>query len=148
MANYDVVCSICGKEYQIGLLGKYADREKKLEWLKDNGRCPECYKKYLMEHADNKLIIREARERGRRVTGRAVVAIDSPISYEIKEDLKALGYKWDSYLSRWYKLVPDGTPEEQTEWAMEECEKLSQWRFRIPDESFGTPLDLLKSVLG
>lgn len=147
MAKYNTICSKCGKEYEVELFGKHVDRERKLEWLKDNGRCPECYKQYKRDTADNKLIIREARERGRRVMGRAVIAISSPISYEIKDSLKELGYKWDSYLSRWYKLVPDVTPEEQMEWAMNECEKLSQWRFRIPDESYDTPLDLLKSVL-
>ena len=143
MAKYDTICSVCGKEYEVELFGKYVDREKKLEWLKDNGRCPECYKQYKRDTADNKLIIREPREKGR-----AVIAISSPISYEIKDSLKELGYKWDGNLRRWYKLVPDVTPEEQTKWAMEECEKLSQWNFRIPDESYDTPLDLLKSVLG
>lgn len=143
MAKYNTICSKCGKEYEVELFGKHVDRERKLEWLKDNGRCPECYKEYIRETADNKLVIREAREKGR-----AVIAIDSPISYEIKDNLKELGYRWDGYFRRWYKLVPDVTPEEQTEWAMKECEKLSQWKFRIPDESFDTPLDLLKSVLG
>ena len=143
MAKYNTICSKCGKEYEVELFGKHVDRERKLEWLKDNGRCPECYKQYKRDTADNKLIIREAREKGR-----AVIAISSPISYEIKDSLKELGYKWDGNLRRWYKLVPDVTPEEQTAWAMEECEKLSQWNFRIPDESYDTPLDLLKSVLG
>lgn len=142
MAKYNTICSKCGKEYEVELFGKHVDRERKLEWLKDNGRCPECYKQYKRDTADNKLIIREAREKGR-----AVIAISSPISYEIKDSLKELGYKWDGNLRRWYKPVPDVTPEEQMEWAMEECEKLSQWNFRIPDES-DTPLDLLKSVLG
>ncbi|WP_417145722.1 hypothetical protein [Porphyromonas sp.] len=142
MAKYNTICSKCGKEYEVELFGKHVDRERKLEWLKDNGRCPECYKQHIRDTADNKLIIREAREKGR-----AVIAIDSPISYEIKDNLKELGYRWDGYFRRWYKPVPDVTPEEQMEWAMEECEKLSQWNFRIPDES-DTPLDLLKSVLG
>lgn len=143
MAKYDTICSVCGKEYEIELFGKHVDRERKLKWMKNNGRCPECYKQYKRDTADNKLIIREAREKGR-----AVIAISSPISYEIKDSLKELGYKWDGNLRRWYKLVPDVTPEEQMEWAMGECEKLSQWNFRIPDESYDTPLDLLKSVLG
>lgn len=120
MAKYDTICSVCGKEYEVELFGKHVDRERKLEWLKDNGRCPECYKQHKRDTADNKLIIREAREKGRRVTGRAVIAIDSPISYEIKDDLKELGYKWDGNLRRWYKPVPDVTPEEH--------KRSGQWR--------------------
>lgn len=46
MAWAKVLCS-CGHYSDIQVLGKAAEREKKIQWFKDAGLCKECYKQYL-----------------------------------------------------------------------------------------------------
>lgn len=50
MAKYTVLMS-CGHEDVVELLGKTADRERKIEYYKYNGLCKECYKKKMEERA-------------------------------------------------------------------------------------------------
>ena len=42
MAKYDVNYS-CGHKGTVNLVGKYVEREKKIEWMQQ-GVCPDCYK--------------------------------------------------------------------------------------------------------
>ena len=44
MAKYDVIFS-CGHEERIELLGAVKDRERKIEYFREQGLCSECYKK-------------------------------------------------------------------------------------------------------
>lgn len=44
MAKYDIVFS-CGHKETIELLGKVKDRERKIEYFREQGLCSECYKK-------------------------------------------------------------------------------------------------------
>lgn len=46
MAWEKVLCS-CGHYSDIQLLGKAAEREKKIQWFKDAGLCKDCYKQHL-----------------------------------------------------------------------------------------------------
>lgn len=46
MAKYQVELS-CGHTQQIELFGKNEERERKIEYLKNNGKCSECYKEEL-----------------------------------------------------------------------------------------------------
>ena len=46
--KYDVNFS-CGHTATVELLGKSADRERKIKWYEDCGECPDCYKKRMEE---------------------------------------------------------------------------------------------------
>lgn len=54
MGKYDVTFS-CGHEATVTLFGKIKDREKRIEWYKDHGVCPECYGKLKAEHLEAKM---------------------------------------------------------------------------------------------
>lgn len=41
--KYDVTFS-CGHTSTVDLVGKYADRERKIKYYEESGLCPECYK--------------------------------------------------------------------------------------------------------
>ncbi|MFY9191045.1 MAG: hypothetical protein WAN89_07285 [Lawsonella sp.] len=42
MAKYNINYS-CGHKGTVGLVGKYSERERKIEWM-EQGVCPDCYK--------------------------------------------------------------------------------------------------------
>lgn len=46
MAKYTILMS-CGHEDTVELIGKTADRERKIEYFKSNGLCKDCYKKQM-----------------------------------------------------------------------------------------------------
>ena len=48
MAKYDVRFS-CGHTVTVQLYGKESDRQRTIEWYKNYGLCPECYKKKIAE---------------------------------------------------------------------------------------------------
>ena len=50
MAKYQVTFS-CGHTATVQLLGKEADRQKKIAWYEENGLCPKCEKKRIMAEA-------------------------------------------------------------------------------------------------
>ena len=56
MAKYTILMS-CGHEDVVELLGKTADRERKIEYYKNNGLCKECYKKKMVEQAESEGLI-------------------------------------------------------------------------------------------
>lgn len=51
MAKYTVQMS-CGHEETVELLGKTADRERKIEYCKSEGLCRECYKKMMQKQSE------------------------------------------------------------------------------------------------
>lgn len=48
-----VVMMSCGHEETIDLIGKNADRDKRIKYLEQNGLCKECYKKEMQEKDRN-----------------------------------------------------------------------------------------------
>jgi|GEM_PF-981998 len=51
MAKYDVSYS-CGHEGTVTLFGPTAERDRKIEWMASQGRCPECYKAHISEQRE------------------------------------------------------------------------------------------------
>lgn len=51
MAKYTVLMS-CGHDDTVELVGKTADRERKIEYFKSSGLCKECYRKKMKEKAE------------------------------------------------------------------------------------------------
>ena len=54
MGKYDVTFS-CGHETTVTLFGKIKEREKRIEWYKEHGLCPDCYSKQRAEQLNNKM---------------------------------------------------------------------------------------------
>lgn len=90
MAKTEVVYS-CGHKGVVELLGKSADRERKLAWYQASGLCPECYK--------------AAQHTKQEATPLSVVVTCDPYTQSIilyfegntmpvKEQIKAAGYRW------------------------------------------------------
>lgn len=91
MAKTQVTFS-CGHTGTVELLGKYADRERKIKWFESEGLCPECYK---------------ASKRTEQESTPLTLVIDcDPYDQSIilhfdgntmpaKDAIKAAGYKWD-----------------------------------------------------
>ncbi len=52
--KYDITYS-CGHDGMVDLVGKRADRERKLKWMADEGLCPVCYKKWKAEQDEKKI---------------------------------------------------------------------------------------------
>lgn len=121
MAKYNVKCPKCGKVYEVELFGKIEERYKKIEWMEKNKLCPECWKA-----AQPNLLVVKAYK-----SGKAALYVKSTRSYEIKDELKAHGYRWDANARQWYLVVPEVSPEEQTTFAEEEVKKLGKWNFEL-----------------
>lgn len=51
MAQYDVNYS-CGHSGTVSLVGKVTERERKIEWLKESGDCPDCYRAAQQKKAE------------------------------------------------------------------------------------------------
>lgn len=49
--KYDVIFS-CGHKGEVELLGKHADRERKIKFFEESGLCEECYKKKMDKEAE------------------------------------------------------------------------------------------------
>ena len=90
--KYDVTYS-CGHSGTVTLFGKGTDRERKLEFFKDSGICPECFKKKKMEEEEKtplglKIQIFPFR------TENFVNLSFTGNAYPVKEEIKKLGYCW------------------------------------------------------
>lgn len=94
MAKYFVVFS-CGHQGKVQLYGPMRERERRLAWLREHGLCEECYKASrakavaVLEWTDDRVSI--ALDRG----------------YEIRNDLKARGYRFNGQTKRWERIVPE-----------------------------------------
>lgn len=97
MAKYDVTFS-CGHKGTVQLMGKTADRERKLARYANNGLCPECYKaKKLAEEAEKPITI--------HITPMAAINSENgePLfciwldgnTRPSKDAIKAAGFCWD-----------------------------------------------------
>lgn len=67
MAKYNVTFK-CGHEEEVQLLGKYEDRERKIEWYKNSCDCTKCraekYRKTMAEtHDEVTMSYREYKEK-------------------------------------------------------------------------------------
>lgn len=93
MAKYDVTFS-CGHEQTVELFGKYADRERKIKFYKEEGLCTECYKnRKREEEAEMPLTL--------NIGLNVFFNHDAPFelsfggnSYQVKDDIKELGFRW------------------------------------------------------
>lgn len=93
MAQYGVRFS-CGHDGVVELFGPGKDRERKLAWYAESGLCPDCYR----AQSPKGYVIAE-------IAGDAIkIAVDR--SYEIREALKARGYRFDGGKRWWVRVVP------------------------------------------
>lgn len=126
--KYTVLMS-CGHEETVELLGKNADRERKIEYYKSNGLCKECYKKVMQEQTESEGIIFNAtvlpyidEENGNILLNVWFSGNTKPY----KDDIKSLGgYKWSERKSAndffstarppmcWNKVIKIGELEEE-----------------------------------
>lgn len=120
MAKYEVKCCKCGKTFEVELFGKHVDRERKLAWMSDNYMCTECYREHQKATQPNFLIEKQDDR----------LYVESPISYDIKEELKELGYRWSRDKGMWYKELPEDTDSEIAKWLIARIEELSKHNFR------------------
>ena len=89
MAKYDVHCA-CGHTETIELYGPHKERYRKIEWLEKEGKCSECYKKsqpHILRMEDH--------------NGTPYLVAHTKISYEIKDTLKELGFRWGRVSGYW-----------------------------------------------
>lgn len=93
MAKYDITYS-CGHEGVVELLGKERDRQRKIEWYKSTGLCPECYKKEMREkEAKMPLILKIDLEPFN--TKNPIVLHFAGNTMPVKDKIKELGgYRW------------------------------------------------------
>ena len=99
--KYTILMS-CGHEDTVELLGKSADREKRIEYMKKYGMCTECYAEHLRE---------QERKRGLVFNATVMPIIDEGdgsilvnVWYEgdtmpHKDEIKELGYRWSERIS-------------------------------------------------
>ena len=120
MAKYEVKCCKCGKELEVELFGKHVDRESKLAWMAENYMCTECYREHQKETKPN--ILLEGLDE--------ILYVYSPISYDIKEELKELGYRWDRNKDMWSMPLPKANDSEIAKWLIDRVEELAKHNFR------------------
>lgn len=96
MAKYSITYS-CGHEAVVELFGKVEERKKKIEYFEKNGLCRECYKKKMEETAKAEGLIFNASILPRVDLSDGSFLINVWFSGDtkpLKDDIKALGYKW------------------------------------------------------
>lgn len=95
--KYDVTYS-CGHDGVVSLLGKGAERERKLAWYADCGLCPECYKAQLAEkEAAEPLTAHLSPTTGIDSKGRPIICVWLSGNTRPKKDqIKASGFIWCS----------------------------------------------------
>lgn len=84
MAKYEVKFS-CGHTETVTLFGPKDKRQKRIEWLTQNGTCTQCWKA-----AQPKARLSLAGKRTEDTTTSILIARDS---YELKDYLKSLGFR-------------------------------------------------------
>lgn len=94
MAKYEVTFS-CGHKGEVQLLGPGKDRERKLAWYAESGLCPDCYR----AQAPKGYVVAEI------IVGDEIkIGVDR--SFEIREGLKARGYRFDGQRKMWVRSIP------------------------------------------
>lgn len=117
--KYNVIYS-CGHEAEAQLFGPMKERERKIEWMKTQGLCPDCYRKQQAE----KKRLEEERHDGAIPEGIVTVPEDrtkegivkifpreNEIIAEYRKDddfrsiVKELGYSWDPESKEWKRKI-------------------------------------------
>lgn len=93
--KYDVTYS-CGHDGVVSLLGKGAERERKLAWYADCGLCPECYKAQLAKkEAAEPLTAHLSPTTKIDDNGHPIICVWlSGNTRPLKDDIKACGFYW------------------------------------------------------
>ena len=109
MAKYDITYS-CGHTGVAELFGKEKDRQSKIQWYENNGLCPECYKKKMMEKKSQMpLTINAVLD--------LTVAKDNLLFYfsgnttPVKETIRELGYRWSDLYVGFKGLISAEKPD-------------------------------------
>lgn len=118
--KYTIIYS-CGHTQDIELFGKMSEREKKIEYLKKYGICKECYKKAMEEKEAKKPLKFNVKfsqsineENGQL---RLILWLDGNTK-AYKEEIKKLGYKWNSSKFYWQKEIDVDDLQKETKKAM------------------------------
>ena len=113
MAKYEVHYA-CGHTETIELYGPHKERYRKIEWLEKEGKCSECYKK----SQPHTLRIEEH-------NGTPYLVAHTKMSYEIKDTLKELGFRWGRVSGCWAYPFQIGDDQASDEKVAEELEQLT-----------------------
>ncbi|MBO5449823.1 MAG: hypothetical protein J5994_10940 [Ruminococcus sp.] len=90
--KYDITYS-CGHTGTVELFGKSDDRHRRLEWLKENALCPECYKE---QHKDDPVVVKVTPFGSVKGTGEPVFLTEiCGNTRPHKGAIKNIGFEWD-----------------------------------------------------
>lgn len=111
MAKYDVKMS-CGHTETVELFGKSTDRDSKIKWLEQHGKCSNC-KRAEAEVEGLGLHCMTYPVPDQTGSVWACLVVTGAATYEHRSEIKAAGYSWDCYrpaalLSR-HEMIADKT---------------------------------------
>lgn len=141
MALYEVTFS-CGHTERIQLYGKHTDRERKIKWFEAHGKCSECYKASLPNYV---------RVETSRKDKKPYLVVDTKKSFDIKDTLKSLGYKWGRIEGHWALPISEATTEDAMTELLQNLEEATGLQFEVKEEEaddMSNPRNLLKAIFG